>query len=81
MVADSRGEGAYTKKTAQKHKEYHHSCNGKEKESEAVGRPGWGGWQMQDEQQGGCMIGDPDPPRKSLKTWRMGAKARFQRAE
>ena len=42
MVADSHGEGAYTKKTAQKHKEYHHSCNRKEKESEEVGRPGWG---------------------------------------
>lgn len=39
-----------------------------------MGRLGWGGGQMQDEQQGGCMIGGPDPPRKPLKTWRMGPK-------
>ena len=39
MVADSHGEGAYTKKTAQKHKEYHRSRNRKERSQRQ-----WGGW-------------------------------------
>lgn len=39
MVADSHGEAAYTKKTAQKHKEYHRSCNRKERSQRR-----WEGW-------------------------------------